>query len=961
MTHSKDWYVDELPQHSEKWYDERYDHKYSGHEGLRELIRIIKLHLSELDSVLQEQLDNHEERVLEIEGRLANVVGSSEPVKLEEFVANTIDKLSDAESRLDALDDRFDNFATSSESSEALSIEDVIENIIETLIEVEEHLEDVDTVEVGSEILTVQEVVDLFLDMFDELSSEDESLSDRIEELSDRAIQSIEYNGEEYLPTSNIFVQPQPEDKEEECIEQEAVGGVILQLISNPNEHLQMKALLKNLKVKKELETVDINYNFGTLIRQHTHDLNESAFGYKVIIKRNDTENVIASASGLVTGTDASEFYDVTDWYLSDTLTVSGLTQLTREDEAYDVSIVWDVIPEANWEISDVDDNSISIVYNLTVPALGDDVLKDGVIIIPTDIDLSDATVRVGEGSEEERKTIKKAIDDLIADLEAEGSERSAEDEAIRGKLVELNEALGDESSERESEDVRIYNELINIINELSSESSSDIEEIRHRLDHWYESSEYEGEKLEDAIDDINYNIYELKQIIGSMEHLDYQVVAPEDWPVSEPKKGVIYLVGPVESSEDSAVAGSYVEYIYVNGEFEQIGTTEAQLSQYVRNSRLDDFNHSGASLEEGIDELVDQLSDYVTSLTTAINDEKSARQTKDAELESGKVSKSGDTMTGQLVVASGNTNGVKFTNTGAYPDVTVYANRGWHDSSYDDDYPRISFAGKNNSGKVLLGNVLEPKEGYDAANKNYVDSKISNVPAPTSDNNPANKKYVDDAIAGMTVDGVVDVAVNNEVLVKDSEGKVNIPLVSQVYDGVVPKYNGTPVGTLQDGDIVLVMRNNVPTWTEVDIYSLEPDVEPTLAISYARCGYPYSGGIMDDISLDPLAVQEETHAYYWINSGIRTDEPIQFEISVNTPVIDNLNIDPSLGDPSVELSGYNNWDFHNNITLDTERKVLVFWLSNGGNEMDSGNIDIVFHTEGGQELTVSIVVETRG
>lgn len=96
---------------------------------------------------------------------------------------------------------------------------------------------------------------------------------------------------------------------------------------------------------------------------------------------------------------------------------------------------------------------------------------------------------------------------------------------------------------------------------------------------------------------------------------------------------------------------------------------------------------------------------------------------------------KAGDTLTGQLITAAGSSNGIKFKNTGAYPDITIYANTGWHDSSYDDDYPRLYFSGKNNSGKVLLGNLLDPKVTSDAATKNYVDNK-NTIKTTTGSNN---------------------------------------------------------------------------------------------------------------------------------------------------------------------------------------------------------------------------------
>lgn len=104
----------------------------------------------------------------------------------------------------------------------------------------------------------------------------------------------------------------------------------------------------------------------------------------------------------------------------------------------------------------------------------------------------------------------------------------------------------------------------------------------------------------------------------------------------------------------------------------------------------------------------------------------------------SGKVNKTGDTMTGALTLSAGSSNGLTFTNT-SYPNITIYANRGWTDTSYDDDYPRLYFGGTNKTGRVILGNILSPAENFDVANKLYVDNKTTIKTTAISNNTEYN------------------------------------------------------------------------------------------------------------------------------------------------------------------------------------------------------------------------------
>lgn len=94
----------------------------------------------------------------------------------------------------------------------------------------------------------------------------------------------------------------------------------------------------------------------------------------------------------------------------------------------------------------------------------------------------------------------------------------------------------------------------------------------------------------------------------------------------------------------------------------------------------------------------------------------------------SGKVNKSGDTMTGQLTVSYNSTTmdgGIKFTNDAPYQDIILAAQQGYRDVAYDGYYPRIKFL-YNMSSSVLVGGIRNPINNDDAANKAYVDNKAT-------------------------------------------------------------------------------------------------------------------------------------------------------------------------------------------------------------------------------------------
>ena len=126
------------------------------------------------------------------------------------------------------------------------------------------------------------------------------------------------------------------------------------------------------------------------------------------------------------------------------------------------------------------------------------------------------------------------------------------------------------------------------------------------------------------------------------------------------------------------------------------------------------------------------KLSSYTETDPTVPSWAKESSKPTYTASEVGAVAKSGDTMTGQLVVPSGSysTGGIRFKNN-SYNDITLYASGGSHDSAYDTDYPRISFSEASRNVSVLLGGIRAPRNNDDAANKQYVDTAISGISVP--------------------------------------------------------------------------------------------------------------------------------------------------------------------------------------------------------------------------------------
>lgn len=91
----------------------------------------------------------------------------------------------------------------------------------------------------------------------------------------------------------------------------------------------------------------------------------------------------------------------------------------------------------------------------------------------------------------------------------------------------------------------------------------------------------------------------------------------------------------------------------------------------------------------------------------------------------SGKVNKSGDTMTGNLIFNSDAKIRLKYGSSSTYTDIGASGNNG--------GTTIIGFTSNLTNNKVILDNIAAPTDTYHAANKKYVDDKVAAITVPVT------------------------------------------------------------------------------------------------------------------------------------------------------------------------------------------------------------------------------------
>lgn len=105
---------------------------------------------------------------------------------------------------------------------------------------------------------------------------------------------------------------------------------------------------------------------------------------------------------------------------------------------------------------------------------------------------------------------------------------------------------------------------------------NSEVDRIKRNISDAYTAGNAKGATLPTVRNSAN-----LADMIGTISALSYEVV--QDKPVEHIKSNVIYLVPKSQAETDNR----YDEWLYVNGSWELIGSTEVDLSEYARKSEL--------------------------------------------------------------------------------------------------------------------------------------------------------------------------------------------------------------------------------------------------------------------------------------------------------------------------------------------------------------------------------------
>ena len=203
------------------------------------------------------------------------------------------------------------------------------------------------------------------------------------------------------------------------------------------------------------------------------------------------------------------------------------------------------------------------------------------------------------ENSEPITPTDKEQIEQAIANLEVDKQDKLISGENI--KTINGESLLGEGDIEIDQDFVKDDNyvhtdnnyttdeksKLASLENYDDTEVKADIEDLETNKADKSEIPDVSNFVTKSVNDLLNYYLKsdtytktEVNNLIGSIQQLHFEIV--EELP-STGESNIIYLV-PRSDSEESNV---YDEYIYANNEWEKIGSTDIDLSNYVTTSDL--------------------------------------------------------------------------------------------------------------------------------------------------------------------------------------------------------------------------------------------------------------------------------------------------------------------------------------------------------------------------------------
>lgn len=173
---------------------------------------------------------------------------------------------------------------------------------------------------------------------------------------------------------------------------------------------------------------------------------------------------------------------------------------------------------------------------------------------------------------------LKEYVDDMDDEVKEYVDDRDRE---LQDAIDDVETDLGTEILNRQTEDLALGNRISSEILDRAAADTSLGNRISS-LEIWKNTTDFVlDEDLVQALSDY-YTKAEVNQLISVIPRFDIEVV--QSLPVQDISETTIYLV----PSSDPQTRNSYDEFIYVSNQWEQIGSTAIDLSDYYTKTEVD-------------------------------------------------------------------------------------------------------------------------------------------------------------------------------------------------------------------------------------------------------------------------------------------------------------------------------------------------------------------------------------
>ena len=221
----------------------------------------------------------------------------------------------------------------------------------------------------------------------------------------------------------------------------------------------------------------------------------------------------------------------------------------------------------------------------------------------------------VSEGGEittgDEGKLVTAIDAQEIASNVIDVSIKGTDSNTIGGKIKDIKDTVDD-----------IENALSGVAQVVNDLEISTTQAISDAITESKEYTDSEINKIEQSISDaLEAHSEDIAKVEAAIEGLTTTGLTRHVLPdgqttanITDPQANVIYLV-----KDSTSETGAYVEYLYVNGDFEAIGTTSTDLSEYVKSVKINGSTYPANSTNKGALDLGTVVTGLYNSLPSGV------------------------------------------------------------------------------------------------------------------------------------------------------------------------------------------------------------------------------------------------------------------------------------------------------------------------------------------------------